>query len=76
MLQQRGLQLPATIRLILEEFLALLATLPASAARSTNTGVRLFLPALMASAGPGMARTVKPITVSYTLPMCCTSSVR
>ena len=36
----------------------------ASAARSTKTGVRSFLPALIATAGPARVSTVKPITVS------------
>ena len=48
-------------------FRNLMRSLPfaaASLSRSTNTGVRLFLPALIASARPAAVSTVKPITVS------------
>jgi MazG-like nucleotide pyrophosphohydrolase family protein len=37
----------------------------ANTARSIKTGVRSFLPALMATAGPHRVSMVKPITVSY-----------
>ena len=45
-------------------FMRSLPLAAASFSRSTKTGVRLCLPALIASARPAAASTVKPITVS------------